>query len=97
VLASSRASRAKVQLRAADVLLGLSTKAFARHDYRAAYAFAEGAYNQVVAAAKRAGVDPAGAAKALAAEADAARRTVEVHSPHEFIDTLAPDSPRSQP
>ncbi|WP_125805250.1 hypothetical protein [Actinoplanes sp. ATCC 53533] len=97
VLAAPKASKARGQLRAADVLLGLSTKAFARHDYRAAYAFAEGAYNQVVAAAKRAGVDPAGAAKALAAEADAARRTTEVHDPHEFIDTLAPDSPRSQP
>jgi hypothetical protein len=97
VLAAPKASRAGAQLRAADVLLGLSTKAFARHDYRAAYAFAEGAYKLVVVAAGRAGVDPAGAAKALSAEADAARRTVEVHDPHEFIDTLAPDSPRSQP
>ena len=97
VQAAAKASKARTQLRAADVLLGLSTKAFARHDYRAAYAFAEGAYNQVVAAAERAGVDPAGAAKALAAEADAARRTTDVHSPHEFVDTLAPDSPRSQP
>jgi hypothetical protein len=97
VLASSKASKARTHLRAADVLLGLSTKAFARHDYRAAYAFAEGAYNAVVAGAKQAGVDPAGAAKALKAEADAARRTTEVHDPHEFIDTLAPDSPRSQP
>ena len=100
VLGSGTVSRARGQrgqLRAADILLGLSTKAFARHDYRAAYAFAEGAYYQVVAAARRAGVDPAGAAKALTAQADAARRTTEVHDPHEFIDTLAPDSPRSQP
>ncbi|MET8151052.1 hypothetical protein ACIBSW_26780 [Actinoplanes sp. NPDC049668] len=98
VLGSSGASRARGGLRAADVLLGLAVKAFARHDYRAAYAFAEGAYRQVVAAAKRAGVDAAGPAKAMAAEADAARRTgAAVHDPHEFIDTLAPDSPRSQP
>jgi hypothetical protein len=97
VLGSGKVSRVRAQLRAADILLGLSTKAFARHDYRAAYAFAEGAYNQVVAAAQRAGVDPAGAAKALAARADAARRITDVHEPHEFIDTLAPDGPRSQP
>jgi hypothetical protein len=97
VLASPRANRGRADLRAADVLLGLATAAFARHQYRAAYAFAEGAYNKVVSAAKKAGVDPQGAAKAMAAEADAARRTTDVHSPHEFIDTLAPDSPRSQP
>jgi hypothetical protein len=98
VLGSSGARRARGQLREADVLLGLAVKAFARHDYRVAYAFAEGAYRKVVAAAKRAGVDAAGPARAMAAEAEAARRTGSaVHEPHEFIDTLAPDSPRSQP
>ena len=75
----------------------LATKAFARHDYRAAYAFAEQAYNQTVSAARKAGVDAAKPARAMAAEADAARRTTDVHNPHEFIDTLAPDSPRAQP
>jgi hypothetical protein len=97
VLASGRASRAHGALAAADVLLGLSTAAFARHDYRAAYAFAEGGYRQVVAAAKRAGVDASAARRSMAARAGAARRDGTVHDPHEFIDTLAPDSPRSQP
>jgi hypothetical protein len=50
-----------------------------------------------LAAAKGAGVDPAGAAAAMRAEADAARKTVDLHRPHEFIDTLAPDGPRGQP
>jgi len=97
VLGSAKAGKVRGHLRTADRLLGLATKAFARHDYRAAYAFAEGAYKQVVAAAKGAGVDAAGVAKAMTAEAEAARKTTEVHDPHEFIDTLAPDGPRSQP
>ena len=97
VLASKKAAKGKAQLHAADVLLGLATKAFARHDYRAAYGFAEQAYNQTVSAARKAGVDAAKPAQAMAAEADAARRTTDVHNPHEFIDTLAPDSPRAQP
>jgi len=97
VLASPAADRASDHLNAADRSLGSATKAFATHDYRAAYTFAEDAYQQVVAAAKDAGVDPAGVAAAMRAEADADRKTAEVHNPHEFIDTLAPGSPRSQP
>ena len=30
-------------------------------------------------------------------EAAGARKADDLHSPHEFVDTLAPDSPRSQP
>jgi hypothetical protein len=97
VLVAATAGKARDRLSAADRLLGWATKAFARHDYRAAYAFAEGAYQQVVAAAQGCGVDPAAVAKELRAEADAARKAVDLHSPYEFIDTLAPDSPRSQP
>ena len=91
------AGKARGELAAADVLLGLAKLAFAKHEYRAAYALAEGAYNKVVAAAKKSGVDPGSAAKAMAAAASVARQNADVHSPHEFIDTLAPDSPRSQP
>jgi hypothetical protein len=98
VLADRDARRVSGELRAADVLLGLSRKAFAAHQYRAAYALAEQAYNLVVAAAKRVGVDPAGAAKALRAEAELARVSGKVHEPHEFIDTLEPgNGPRSLP
>jgi hypothetical protein len=97
VLADPDARRAQADLRAADRLLGLSTAAFAAHSYRDAYALAETAYNRVVVAAHRVGVDPGSAARAMSAAAEQSRRTTDLHSPHEFIDTLAPDSPRSQP
>ncbi|MEV4347413.1 hypothetical protein AB0J83_23400 [Actinoplanes sp. NPDC049596] len=87
---------AGTRLHDADALLGVARAAFAKHEYRAAYAFSEAAYYKVVAAAKKAGVNPNSAADALKSEADAARQDPEVHSPHEFIDTLAPNSPRSQ-
>ena len=46
VLASPGADRARDHLRAADRLLGWATSTFARHGYRAACTFAEGAYQQ---------------------------------------------------
>ena len=88
---------ARWDLRSADALLGVAKAAFARHDYPAAYALAEAAYDKVVAVAKRAGVDPSSAAKAMKAEADVARTHVDTHDPHEFIDTLGPSGPRSKP
>ena len=88
------AGKGKFGLKAADALLGAASKAFAAHDYRAAHALAEKAYSTVAAIP---GVDTAGVASTLKAEADQARRTTELHAPHEFIDTLAPESPRSQP
>ncbi|GAA4944910.1 hypothetical protein [Actinoplanes utahensis] len=88
------AGKGKLALKAADALLGGATKAFAAHDYRAAYALAEKAYYTVGAIP---GVDKAGVAATLKAEANAARTSSKVHEPHEFIDTLAPESPRSQP
>jgi hypothetical protein len=92
------AGKSRGELAAADGLIGLAAAAFARHDYRLAYALSEAGYDKVVAAAKRAGVNPSSAAQSLKAEADAVRNADKtVHSPHEFIDTLAPDSPRSQP
>ena len=98
VLADRDARKVSADLNAADLLLGLSRKAFKAHQYRAAYAFAEQAYNRVVRAADRVGVDSASAAKAMKAESIQARRLGhDVNQPHEFIDTLAPDSPRAQP
>ncbi|MDY7091046.1 MAG: hypothetical protein SYR96_38935 [Actinomycetota bacterium] len=89
--------KSRGDLAAADALLGLAKVAFAKHDYRAAYALAEGGYNKVVAAAKKSGADPSSAARAMAAEADAERAKPDVRSPHEFIDTLDPQGPRAQP
>ncbi|MEU4693000.1 hypothetical protein [Actinoplanes sp. NPDC023714] len=86
--------KGKTALRTADALLGLASKAFASHEYRAAYALAEKAYDTVSGIP---GVDGAGVASTLKAEADEARRTTDAHDPHEFIDTLVPESPRSQP
>lgn len=88
------AGKGKTALKAADLLLGGASKAFAAHDYRAAYALAEKSYATVAAIP---GVDSAGVAATLKAEAQQARSGSKVHEPHEFIDTLAPDSPRSQP
>ncbi|SDT41140.1 hypothetical protein [Actinoplanes derwentensis] len=88
------AGKGKTALKTADLLLGGASKAFAAHDYRAAYALAEKAYDKVKAIP---GVDEAGVAATLKAEAEQARSSSKVHEPHEFIDTLAPDSPRSQP
>lgn len=89
--------KGRADLLAADALLGLAKAAFAKHEYRAAYALAESAYYKVVSAAKKSGVDPSSAAKAMAAEAKTARAAPDVHGPHEFIDTLDPDGPRVQP
>ncbi|GAA0493507.1 hypothetical protein Ade02nite_21520 [Paractinoplanes deccanensis] len=84
-------------LRAADALLGVAKLAFAKHDYRAAYALSEAAYYKVRDAATRAGVNPDSAATALKSEADAVRKAADTDSPHAFIDTLGPESPRSKP
>ncbi|MFC7533355.1 hypothetical protein [Actinoplanes sp. GCM10030250] len=88
------AGKGRTGLKTADALLALASKAFAAHEYRAAYALAEKAYYTV---ASIPGVDVASVASALKAEANEARSSTKLHDPHEFIDTLAPDSPRSQP
>ena len=98
VLADSDARKVIGDLKAADALLTLSKKAFAKHEYRLAYALAERGYDRVVRAAGKIGVDPASAAKTMKAESAKARSLGhDVNDPHEFIDTLHPDSPRAQP
>ncbi|MBM2616455.1 hypothetical protein JIG36_12895 [Actinoplanes sp. LDG1-06] len=89
--------KARGDLAAADARLGLAKAAFAKHEYRVAYALAEAAYYKVFGAAKKTGVDPSSAARAMAAEATAERAKADVKSPHEFIDTLDPQGPRAQP
>lgn len=98
VLADPDARKVIGELKAADVLLTLSKKAFAGHEYRLAYALAERGYDRIVRAADRIGVDPTSAAKAMKAESARARTLGhDVNDPDEFIDTLQPDSPRAQP
>ena len=87
------AGKARGELVAADALLGLAKLAFAKHDYRTAYALSEAAYYKVVAGAKKAGVDPGAVATAMAAETKAARGTVAPGA----VDTLAPEGPRNEP
>ncbi|GAA0462619.1 hypothetical protein Aca07nite_25640 [Actinoplanes capillaceus] len=88
------AGRGRTALKAADLLLGGASKAFASHDYRAAYALADKAYSTVAAIP---GVDAGSVSAQMRAEAEQARKSSKVHDTHEFIDTLAPESPRSQP
>ncbi|MEV0900136.1 hypothetical protein [Actinoplanes sp. NPDC049802] len=86
--------KGRTALKAADLLLGGASKAFAAHDYRAAYALADKAYSTVAAIP---GADVGSVSTQLRAEAEQARKSSKIHDTHEFIDTLAPESPRSQP
>ncbi|MGI5212228.1 hypothetical protein [Plantactinospora sp. CA-290183] len=97
VLAAPGAHRAQDELKLADGLLGLAKVALAAHRYKPAYALAEQAYAQVVRGAGQAGVPAGEVARQMAGEAKAARTVVESTGPHEFIDSLDPDGPRSQP
>ncbi|WJK39550.1 hypothetical protein O7608_24275 [Solwaraspora sp. WMMA2056] len=97
VLDSRHAGRARGELRAADRLLGAAQRSLSRHDYRQALILAEQAYDRVTEAARRAGVPTDSAAEAMATRAAQARSVVDLGGPHEFIDTLGPDGPRSQP
>ncbi|WP_328469855.1 hypothetical protein OHA21_02950 [Actinoplanes sp. NBC_00393] len=85
--------KGRTALLAADGLLALAAKAFAAHEYRAAYALAEKAYDKVAAIP---GVDTGSVASTLKAEG-AAARSDKANEPNEFIDSLAPHSPRSKP
>ena len=91
------AGRSRAELAAADALLGVAKLAFAKHDYAVAYTLSEAAYHKVAAGARKAGADPSSAARAMAADAAAARENPAVGDAHEFVDTLAPGGPRSQP
>ncbi|MEE6257633.1 zinc metalloprotease [Plantactinospora sonchi] len=97
VLAAPRAHRAYDELKEADRLLGRARAALADHQYPAAYGYADQAYRQVVEGAREAGVPADRAEAELKRNAQVARTSVELGDPHEFIDSLDPDSPRSQP
>ncbi|MEN3613161.1 hypothetical protein AAH979_26865 [Plantactinospora sp. ZYX-F-223] len=97
VLGSPRSYRARDELAAADRLLGRAKAALASHQYAAAHAYADQAYTEVVDGARQAGVPTDRVAAQMTAEAKAARTSVEADHPHEFIDSLDPEGPRSQP
>ena len=86
------------ELRSADRAVGEAKAALARHDYRAANAAAERAYDLARAAADAAAAAPALQAAVPAPGSQPAAEAAEpVHSGNEFIDSLGPNSPRSLP
>ncbi|GIG89401.1 hypothetical protein Pen02_43370 [Plantactinospora endophytica] len=97
VLDSPRSHRARDELAAADRLLGRAKAALADHQYATAHAYADQAYTVVVDGARQAGVPTGKVAAQMTAEAKAARTSVEANEPHEFVDSLDPEGPRSQP
>lgn len=96
-LAGETPRRAMDELRAADRKVGLTEAAFAGHRYRVAWARAQAAYRAAVQAATQAGVDVDSVLRKLRTATEAAREAEGVHEPGEFIDSLEPQSPRSQP
>jgi hypothetical protein len=97
VLADPDPTPALDELRAADRLLGQAEAALANHNYRSAHSLAKRAYDKVVEGAGEVGVSAAAIEAQISASARAARASQAIHQGDEFIDTLAPDGPRSQP
>ena len=96
-LAAPQAPKSYDELRRADRLLGQAKSSFARHDYIGAVSSALQAYESVVEGAREAGVDVDAEQEAARVAAKQSRRSSSAHPPHEFVDTLGPHSPRSQP
>ncbi len=102
-LAGETPERAYGVLQRADRRIGGAKAALARHDYRAANRAAHAAYALATEAAREAGA--AGAfriAQLTPEQAPAAPEAedvheVDTHAGNEFIDSLSPTSPRSQP
>jgi hypothetical protein len=97
VLADPDAAKAQDELRDADRLIGAAEAAFATHQYHAACALAVRAYNRVVDAAAEVGVPTTAVTPQMSAQAAPSAASPAVHQGDEFIDSLAPDSPRSKP
>jgi len=85
------------ELRRADRAIGVAESAFARHEYRVAWATAHAAYAAAAEGAREAGVDVDAFVAQRRIADQAARRASPVHQPGEFIDTLEPGGPRNQP
>jgi hypothetical protein len=96
-LDAPQAEKAYDELLRADLLLGQAKASFGRHDYTGALSSALQAYESVVEGAREAGVDTDAAQAEARIAARESRRPSSAHPPHEFVDTLGPHSPRSQP
>lgn len=96
-LAGAHPGRGSDELRKADRKVGLAEAAFAGHRYRAAWARAQSAYGAAVEAAREAGVDVDAFVTEQRIVDEAAREASSVHQPGEFIDSLEPEGPRSEP
>ncbi len=98
VLADPDAAKAQDELAAADKLLGEAKAAFAKHEYRSALVFGDRAFKKVAEGAAQVGVPTKIVTKDVTAKANTARTAAgPIHQGDEFIDSLEPDSPRSQP
>ncbi|MCW2503715.1 MAG: hypothetical protein JWO79_1999 [Actinomycetia bacterium] len=103
VIADPDAGKAEANLEEADSLLGQAQAALSKQQYRGAYGLAQRAYEQVVYGAKKAGVPVTPSTPSLAGKGvkalpgKALHAAGEAHDGNEFIDTLSPHSPRSQP
>jgi hypothetical protein len=100
VIADPDAAKAQANLDAADSLIGQAETALTKQQYHNANGLAARAWEQVVAGAKKAGVPVSTAVKvpSAAAKAKGLKPAGEAHTDgEEFIDTLGPHSPRSQP
>jgi hypothetical protein len=97
VLADRDARKARDELKAADVLIGLTKAALAAHNYRGAHGLARLAFSQVVEAAEEVGISDAAISARVAGPTSASAAAPGAHDADEFIDTLEPGGPRSQP
>jgi hypothetical protein len=97
VLADRDARKARDELRAADALIGLTRAALANHNYRGAHGLARLAFNKVVEAAEEVDTSDAAIAARVAGPTAPSKAAPGAHDADEFIDTLEPGGPRSQP
>ncbi|MFC0626972.1 hypothetical protein [Kribbella deserti] len=87
-LAAPNAARAYDELRRADVLIGLTKLAFAKHEYSLARVLAGQAYAAAAEGAEEAGVDVKASNEVVRKSAQAARAAAPAHTEGLFIDTL---------
>jgi len=96
ILADPDAEKAADELAAADKVLGRAEQRFSAHQYRVASRLATRVYKLVNRGARQVGLDVRTHLQARVDSLAGSKRS-ELHPVDEFIDTLQPDSPRSQP
>lgn len=96
ILADPDAAKAADELAAADEVLGRAEQRFSAHEYRVSSRLATRAYKLVNRGARQVGLDARDHLRLRIGSLEGSKRS-ELHPVDEFIDTLQPDSPRSQP